>query len=49
MREVLIVAAEINGVMLRRNLRADVEEQWQLLRRELNILASVYFLPGLRS
>jgi hypothetical protein len=48
-REVLIIASDINGVMLRRNLRADVEEQWQVLRRELNILASVYFLPGLRS
>lgn len=48
MREVLRIASDINAVMLRRALRADVEEEWRLLRRELNILASVYFLPGLR-
>ena len=49
MRDVLLVASEINAVMLRRSLRADVEEEWRLLRRELNILASVYNLPGLRA
>lgn len=49
MREVLRVASDINAVMLRRSLRADVEQEWRLLRRELNVLASVYYLPGLRS
>jgi len=48
MREVLNIASEINAVMLRRNLRADVEEEWRLLRREVSVLASVYYLPGLR-
>ena len=49
MREVLSIASDINGVMLRRALPADVEEEWRMLRRELNVLASVYFLPGLRA
>jgi hypothetical protein len=49
MQEVLDVARDINGVMLRRNLRADVEGEWIALRRELNILASVYYLNGLRT
>ena len=49
MIKVLNIASEINGVMLRRTLRADVEEEWRLLRRELNILASVYYLPALRA
>ena len=49
MRAVLTIARDINEVMLRRNLRADVEEQWNALRRELNILASVYYLTGLRA
>jgi hypothetical protein len=48
MREVLRIASEINAVMLNRSLGAEVEEEWRLLRRELNVLASVYFLPGLR-
>jgi len=49
MVKVLNIASEINGVMLRRSLRANVEEEWLFLRRELNILASVYYLPGLRA
>ena len=49
MREVLSIASDINGVMLRRALPAGVEEEWRMLRRELNVLASVYFLPGLRA
>jgi len=49
MQGVLDVARDINAVMLRRNLRADVEEEWIALRRELNILASVYYLNGLRT
>jgi len=49
MRRVLEVAREINEVMLRRNLRADVENEWMALRRELNVLASVYYLAGLRA
>ncbi|HEV8370696.1 MAG TPA: hypothetical protein VGQ39_22290 [Pyrinomonadaceae bacterium] len=49
MQDVLTIARDINAVMLRRNLRADVEEEWAALRRELNVLASVYYLPGLRA
>lgn len=49
MRVVLDVARELNEVMLRRSLPAAVEEQWVVLRRELNILASVYYLAGLRN
>jgi len=49
MQNVLSIAREINAVMLRRNLRADVEEEWGVLRRELNVLASVYYLNGLRT
>jgi hypothetical protein len=49
MQNVLSIAREINAVMLRRNLRADVEEEWGALRRELNVLASVYYLNGLRT
>jgi len=49
MRRVLEVAREINEVMLRRNLRTDVESEWIALRRELNVLASVYYLAGLRA
>ena len=49
MQNVLSIAREINAVMLRRSLRADVEEEWFALRRELNVLASVYYLNGLRT
>src|SRR5882672_4420435 len=49
MQTVLDIAREINGVMLRRSLRSDVEEEWVALRRELNVLASVYYLNGLRN
>lgn len=49
MQAVLGIAREINTVMLRRSLRADVEEEWVGLRRELNVLASVYYLNGLRA
>jgi hypothetical protein len=49
MQNVLSIARDINAVMLRRNLRADVEEEWVALRRELNVLASVYYLNGLRT
>jgi len=49
MRRVLEVAREINEVMLRRSLRADVESECIALRRELNVLASVYYLAGLRA
>jgi hypothetical protein len=48
MRRVLNIASEINRVMLARRLDAGVEAEWSLLRRELNVLANVYFLPGLR-
>jgi hypothetical protein len=49
MRRVLNIASEINRVMHARRLGASVESEWALLRRELNVLASVYFLPSLRS
>jgi len=49
MENVLTIARDINGVMLRRSLPADVEEEWIALRRELNVLASVYYLTGLRA
>ena len=48
MRRVLNIAGEINRVMLARRLGSAVETEWISLRRELNVLASVYFLPGLR-
>lgn len=48
MAAVLNVAREINEVMLRRSMRSDVEAEWVVLRRELNVLASVYYLAGLR-
>jgi hypothetical protein len=49
MTAVLRVATDINAVMIRRRLRADAESEWLLLRRQLNILASVYYLPLLRN
>jgi len=39
---------KVNGVMLRRGLPVPVEEEWVALRRELNVLASVYYLTGYR-
>jgi hypothetical protein len=49
MTEVLRIASDINGVMIHRKVRADVEAEWVALRRQLNILASVYYLPLLRN
>jgi hypothetical protein len=49
MTRVLNNAGEINRVMLNRNLRGDAEQAWFELRRELNVLASVYYLPELRT
>lgn len=49
MRRVLNIAAEINRVVLSRRFGTAVETEWGLLRRELNVLASVYFLPGIRA
>lgn len=49
MRRVLNIAAEINRVILSRRLGAAVETEWGLQSRELNVLASVYFLPGIRA
>jgi hypothetical protein len=48
MQRVLNTASEINRVMLNRRMRGDAEQAWFELRRELNVLASVYYLPGLR-
>jgi hypothetical protein len=45
---VLNIASGINRVMINRRLRGDAEVEWSALRRELNVLASVYYLPGLR-
>ena len=48
MARVLNIASGINRVMINRRLRGDAEVEWSALRRELNVLASVYYLPGLR-
>ena len=45
---VLQTANNINTVVLRRRLDGDTEQQWSLLRAELNALARVYNLRGLR-
>jgi hypothetical protein len=44
----LSIAEEINDVMKRRRMGANTEEQWRLLRAELNTLADVYELSPLR-
>lgn len=44
----LDIAGDINRTMRRRRLGAGTEEQWSLLRSELNTLADVYALPRLR-
>jgi hypothetical protein len=49
MRGVLNSASEINRVMLARWLGSAAETEWIALRRELNELASVYYLPGLHT
>lgn len=46
---VLNSASEINRVMLARWLGSAAETEWIALRRELNELASVYYLPGLHT
>lgn len=48
MVRVLNISTEINRVMRNRRLGANVESVWDAFRREVNILASVYGLPGLR-
>lgn len=48
MTRVLNTASGINKVMLGRRMSANAEVAWTALRSELNILASVYYLPGLR-
>ena len=44
----LDIAADINKTMRRRRLDGDTERQWAMLRDELNTLADVYGLRGLR-
>ena len=44
----LSVAEGINGVMRRRRMGGNVEQQWRMLRAELNALADVYGLARLR-
>ncbi|HST51962.1 MAG TPA: hypothetical protein VLJ61_08125 [Pyrinomonadaceae bacterium] len=44
----LDIAADINRTMRRRRLGGETERQWALLRDELNTLADVYELRGLR-
>ncbi|MBA3440629.1 MAG: hypothetical protein H0T92_12235 [Pyrinomonadaceae bacterium] len=46
--EVLRTANGINTVIVRRRLTTDAEREWAALRRELNALARVYNLLGLR-
>jgi hypothetical protein len=47
-RKCLNIAGDINGVMKRRRMGANTEEQWRLLRVELNTLADVYELSPIR-
>jgi hypothetical protein len=47
-RKCLDIAEDINVVMKRRRMGATTEEQWRLLRAELNTLADVYELPPIR-
>jgi hypothetical protein len=47
-RKCLDIAEDINVVMKRRRMGANTEEQWRLLRAELNTLADVYELPPIR-
>lgn len=44
----LNIAADINKAMKKRRMGGETERQWNLLRSELNTLADVYGLPGLR-
>ena len=44
----LNLASEINKVMNRRRMGGNTEEQWRMLRAELNALADVYGLARLR-
>ena len=48
MIRVLNIASGINQVMLNRRMGPNAEQSWAALRTELNILASVYYLPRLR-
>jgi len=48
MVRVLNTASGINQVMLNRRMGGETEQAWNALRTELNILASVYYLPRLR-
>ena len=47
-RRALDAASDINRTMRRRRMGGETERQWALLREELNTLADVYELPGLR-
>ena len=42
------IAADINKTMRRRRMGGETERQWSLLRSELNTLADVYNLSGIR-
>jgi hypothetical protein len=42
------IAADINKAMRRRRMGGETERQWSLLRAELNTLADVYGLSGIR-
>ena len=44
----LNIAADINGAVRRRRLDRNAEQQWRMLRAELNALADVYGLARLR-
>ena len=44
----LSIAGDINNAVRRRRLNRNAEQQWRMLRAELNALADVYGLPRLR-
>ena len=46
--KVLAIANDINNTMQRRRLGGNAERMWAALRFDLNTLAGVYSLPGVR-
>jgi hypothetical protein len=46
-RSAIGAAREINGIMVRRRLNRDTEQRWNQVRRELNLLARAFNVPGL--
>lgn len=46
-RTAIGAAREINQIMVRRRLNRDTEQRWNLVRRELNLLARAFNTQGL--